>query len=181
MMPEYHIYLGADHRGFEKKEALFPILNECHENVIVEDLGAEEYNEEDDFNDPALAVAQAVAHSDNAFGVLICGSAHGVCMQANRLKGARAINCLSEDSARIGRTEDHANILCLSADQLDVETMEKIVKTFCHTQPSSEERYLRRIKRLDEGHSSEHCATNQGGFKTKLSRHDDDDDEDEEE
>lgn len=149
-MPEYRIYLGADHRGFKKKEELFPMLNECHENVIAEDLGAETYDENDDFNDPALAVAQAVLQNKHSFGVLLCGSAHGVCMQANRVKGIRAINADSEASARLGREDDYANVLCLSADQLDVDTMERIVKAFCHARPKLDEHYARRVKRLDE-------------------------------
>lgn len=148
-MPDYTIYLGADHRGFAKKEELFPILNSCHENVSVEDLGADEYHEDDDFNDPAIAVAKAVAHNPHAIGVLLCGSAHGVTMQANRLKGARAINALTPESAAAGRRDDHANIVCLAADQLDVDSMEQIIKTFCHTRPATEERYLRRVRRLD--------------------------------
>ena len=149
-MPEYHIYLGADHRGYKKKEELFPMLRDCHENVIVEDLGVEQYDANDDFNDPAIAVAQAVAQGENNIGVLLCGSAHGVCMQANRIRGARAINGHSIESAKAGRIEDHANILCLSADTLDVDQMEQIIKAFCHTQPSQEERYIRRVQRLDE-------------------------------
>lgn len=148
-MPDYTIYLGADHRGFAKKEELFPMLNSCHENVSVEDLGADEYHEDDDFNDPAIAVAKAVAHDPHGIGVLLCGSAHGVTMQANRLKGARAINALTPESAAAGRRDDHANIVCLAADQLDVDSMEQIIKTFCHTRPATEERYLRRVRRLD--------------------------------
>lgn len=179
-MPEYHIYLGADHRGFEKKEALFPILSDCHENVVVEDLGAESYVEDDDFNGPALAVAQAVANNDFAFGVLLCGSAHGVCMQANRVRGARAIYAKSEESVRKGRTEDHANILCLPAEELDVDEMERLIKAFCHAQPSNEERYLRRIRRLDEGMQGKGDDA-QVGFKLKMASdgHSEDDDEEE--
>lgn len=150
MIPEYHIYIGADHRGFKSKEELFPMLSECHENVIVEDLGADSYQEDDDFNDPAAAVAQAVQNDDHSFGVLICGSAHGVCMQANRFRGIRAINAQTEESARAGREEDNANIVCLAADKLDADKMEKIIKVFCHTRPSLEERYARRVKRLEE-------------------------------
>ena len=70
-------------------------------------------------------------------------------MQANRLKGARAINALTPESAAAGRRDDHANIVCLAADQLDVDSMEQIIKTFCHTRPATEERYLRRVRRLD--------------------------------
>ena len=153
-MPEYHIYIGADHRGFQKKEDLLPLIRDCHENVIVEDLGAESLNPDDDFNDPGLAVAEAVAQDKYSFGVLICGSAHGVTMQANRVKGIRAINAGTVESVRVGREEDHANVLCLAADQLDVDTMELLVKTFCHTQPKMDERYCRRVQRLDSEESS---------------------------
>ena len=149
-MPEYHIYIGADHRGFQKKEELFDLIKDCHENVIVEDLGADSLNPDDDFNDPAIAVGVAVRQNEHNLGVLICGSAHGVTMQANRLKGVRAINADTEQSAIAGREDDHANVLCLSGDQLDVETMEKIVKAFCHAHPKQDKRYVRRVKRLDE-------------------------------
>lgn len=148
-MPEYHIFIGADHRGFEKKEALFPILRDCHENVIVEDLGAFDYEKDDDFNDPAVAVARAVVNTENSLGILLCGSAHGVCMQANRINGARAINACTPESAKVGREHDHANILCLSADDLDFEPLEPIIKAFCHAHPSQDERYLRRVRRLE--------------------------------
>ncbi len=179
-MPEYHIYLGADHRGFEKKEGLFPMLRDCHENVIVEDLGAESYNEDDDYNDIAIAVAQAVANGEYNIGVLLCGSAHGVCMQANRIRGARAINAKDAESAKIGREHDHANILCLAADELNVDEMENIIKAFCHTKPSQAERYVRRVKRLDEGATSEPEGL-EVGFSMKLAGDDNDENEDEEE
>lgn len=149
-MEEYRIYLGADHRGFQKKEALFDLIKDCHENVIVEDLGPEEYDEADDYNDIAITVSKAVLEKDLSFGILLCGSAHGVCMQANRFKGIRAVNADSVESAKHARANDHANVLCLSADYLDVDEMEKIVKAFCHTRPIEEERYIRRARRLDE-------------------------------
>lgn len=149
-MHEYHIYLSCDHRGFKKKEELYPLLRDCHENVIVEDLGPDTYQKDDDYNDAALKVAQAVLNDEHSFGVLLCGSAHGVTMQANRVRGIRAINAASEESARIGRKEDYANVLCLAADELDVDTMEKIVKAFCHAREDQEMRYARRVERLDQ-------------------------------
>lgn len=174
-MPEYHIYIGADHRGFQKKEDLLPLIRDCHENVIVEDLGAESLVEDDDFNDPALAVAKAVARDKYSFGVLLCGSAHGVCMQANRIKGARAINASTPESVKVGREDDHANILCLSADELDVDAMEKLIKTLCHTHPKMEERYTRRVKRLDAEH-----AKVSGGIEFSLKFGGDEEDDEEE-
>lgn len=152
-MPEYTIYLAADHRGFQKKEELFPLLNECHENVHAEDLGPEAYDQNDDYNDAAAAVSRAVLADENSFGVLICGSAHGVTMQANRFKGIRAVNVDSVESAKHARTNDYANVICLSADSLDLDTMENLVKTFCHTQPVKSENYARRAQKLDQDYN----------------------------
>lgn len=150
-MSEYTIYLGADHRGFQKKNELAQLLAACHPGMVkVEDLGTHEYVQDDDFNDPAKAVAQAVLQDSHGLGLLLCGSAHGVTMQTNRFKGIRAANADTVESARHARVNDHANILCLSADYLEVDQMEPIVKAFCHSHPNPEEKYLRRVRKLDE-------------------------------
>lgn len=149
-MPEYTIFLGADHRGFEEKNELVKLLADCHPGMVkVEDLGAFEYVEDDDFNDPAKAVAAKVRESDYHFGVLLCGSGQGVCMQANR-SGARAICVKTPEDAVLGREHDWANIVCMPADDLSVEEMEKIVKAFCHAKPLDTERHQRRMKKLEE-------------------------------
>ncbi len=149
-MPEYTIYLSSDHRGFEDRKELVPLLAGCHPFVHVEDLGPETLDPEDDFNDIAITVSSAVLGNEHSFGVLICGSAHGVCMQANRIKGIRAINASTPESAAIGREDDYANVLCLSGDQLNAEEMEKIIKAFCHARPKTDEKYQRRMRKLDD-------------------------------
>ena len=149
-MPEYTIYVSSDHRGFQDRQELIPLLEGCHPFVRVEDLGPEVQNPEDDFNDAAIVVASAVLGNEHSFGVLICGSAHGVCMQANRIKGIRAINTSTVKSAVAGREDDYANVLCLSGDELDAPEMEKIVKAFCHARPKTDEKYQRRVQRLDD-------------------------------
>ena len=155
-MPEYTIYVGADHRGFEKKNELIELLKGCHPGMVkVEDLGPDHYDENDDYNDMAVAVAKAVLDTENSFGVLTCGSAHGVTMQANRFKGIRAVNADSVESAKHARTNDYANVICLSADYLDLEMMENLVKTFCHTQPIKSENYERRAQKLDLDYNTE--------------------------
>lgn len=116
----------------------------------IEDLGPEQLDPDDDFNDIAITVASAVLENEHSFGILICGSAHGVCMQANRIKGIRAINASTPESAAIGREDDYANVLCLSGDRFSAEEMEKIVKAFCHARPKTDERYRRRVEKLDE-------------------------------
>lgn len=149
-MPEYTIYVSSDHRGFGDRKELVPLLENCHPFVRVEDLGPENSDPEDDFNDAAIAVASAVLGDEHSFGVVICGSAHGVCIQANRIKGIRAINASTVESAVSGREDDYANVLCLSGDKLSAAEMEKIIKAFCHARPKTEEKYLRRVRRLDK-------------------------------
>ncbi len=149
-MLDYTIYFGADHRGFEKKAELIKLVQGCHDFLKVEDIWPAEYNPDDDFNDAALQVAEKVLADERGFGVLLCGSAHGVCMQANRIKGIRAIYARTPESAAIGREHDYANVLCLSADEMDPATMEPIVKAFCHARPNPDERYRRRVERLDQ-------------------------------
>lgn len=142
------IYVGADYRGFERKNDLLKFLAE--QNHQVTDLGAYEYHEGDDFNDPAVAVTQAVRENNGAKGILICDSAHGVTMQANRFKGVRAAHCGSAESARLAREHDDANVLCLSAHFIDDAAMREIVTAFLTTDFAGLERRVRRINRLDE-------------------------------
>ena len=114
------------------------------------DEGAYEYNEGDDFNDPAIAVARAVRENRGSMGILICDSAHGVTIQANRFKGIRAAHCDSVESARLAREHDDANVLCLSAHFMDEAKMQEIVQAFIETNFENLERRVRRINRLDE-------------------------------
>jgi ribose 5-phosphate isomerase B len=142
------IFVGADYRGFELKNELLKFLVENNYNAT--DEGAYEQTEGDDFNDPAIKVALSVRENPGSRGVLICDSAHGMTMQANRFKGIRAAHCDSAESAVLAREHDDANILCLSAHFIDTNKMQEIVKTFLETNFNNLERRVRRINRLDE-------------------------------
>ena len=142
------IFVGSDYRGFERKQALLKFLAEKNFEVI--DKGDYEYNEGDDFNDSAIAVAKEVRENAGSKGILICNSAHGVTMQANRFKGIRAAHCDTAESARLAREHDDANILCLSAHFIDNEALKEIVEVFLDTDFTNLERRIRRINRLDE-------------------------------
>lgn len=142
------IYIGADYRGLERKNALRDHL--LGEGFEVSDEGAYEYHEGDDFNDPAIKVAKAVREDRGSMGILICDSAHGVTMQANRFKGIRAAHCDNIESATLAREHDDANVLCLSAHFMDEQTMQEIAKAFLETSFTNMERRVRRINRLDE-------------------------------
>lgn len=142
------VFIGADYRGFEKKNQLVRFLTE--KNYEVKDAGAYKYVEGDDFNDPAIKVALDVRENPGSKGILICDSAHGMTIQANRFKGVRAAHCFSEESAALAREHDDANVLCMSAHFLDEEEIEKIAEKFLTTDFETKERRVRRINRLDE-------------------------------
>ena len=142
------VFVGADYRGFEKKQALLEFLAGRTDEIV--DLGAYEFSEGDDFNDPAIAVAKAVRENLGSMGILICDSAHGVTIQANRFKGIRAAHCDTAESAKLAREHDDANVLCLSAHFMNDEQIREIVTVFFETNFENLERRVRRINRLDE-------------------------------
>ena len=143
------LFVGADYKGFEKKNELLKFLAK-NSDYEVTDVGAYSYHEGDDFNDPAVAVARAVRREQKAKGILICDSAHGMTIQANRFKGVRAAHCESADSAKLAREHDDANVLCLSAHFVADEQIPEIVTAFLDTKFEPLERRVRRINRLDE-------------------------------
>ncbi len=143
------IFVGSDYRGFELKGELLKFLA-AETDLEVADMGAYEKVEGDDFNDPAIAVAKEVRKEPGGFGILICDSAHGVTMQANRFKGVRAAHCFCPEAAQLAREHDDANVLCLSAHFVDMNSMREIVSTFLGTNFVPLERRIRRVNRLDE-------------------------------
>ncbi|MFZ2152671.1 MAG: RpiB/LacA/LacB family sugar-phosphate isomerase [Microgenomates group bacterium] len=139
------IYIGADHRGFRLKEELKKILESEHYEF--RDLGASEYDKDDDYTDIAIKLAEKVA-VENVKGILVCGSGAGASIAANKVKGIRAGLCTSEKLVRAARNDDDINVLCLSADSVSVEDNEKIMALFLATTFGSEERYIRRINKI---------------------------------
>ncbi len=143
------IFLGSDYHGFDRKSSLLRYFaTETDYNVT--DLGTFNSEEICDYNDPAIAVAKSVRENSGSFGILICDSAHGMTIQANRFKGIRAAYCPTMDSAKLAREHDDANVICLAAHfTTDVDAI-NIVKTFLSTDFTPLERRIKRINKLDE-------------------------------
>lgn len=141
------IFVGADYKGFEKKQKILGFL--AKKDNDVNDLGAYD-SSENDYNDPAITVSKMVRKNRDARGILICDSAHGMTMQANRFKGIRAAHCDTVESAKLAREHDDANVLCLSAHFLELDKMQEIVTAFLDTKFVDLERRIRRVNRLDE-------------------------------
>ena len=139
------IYIGADHRGFRLKEEIKKWLETEHYES--RDLGANDYDKNDDYPDISIKVAETAA-IDNGKGILVCGSGAGASIAANKVRGIRAGLCTSEKQARAARTDDDINVLVLSADSVSVDDNIKIVSVFLATMFASEERYIRRINKI---------------------------------
>jgi ribose 5-phosphate isomerase B len=142
------LYLGADHRGFEMKEEIKKYLDE--KKIVFEDLGNGQYDKTDDFPIFARLVTIKIAEDFSAHrGILFCGSGAGMSIVANRTKGIRAGLCVSEKMVEADRQQDDINVLILPTNFVDLEMAKNIVDKFLNTNFQTEERYLRRIKMLD--------------------------------
>lgn len=140
------VYLGADHGGFKLKEYLkYWLIGVGHE---VHDLGASSFASEDDFPDYAWPVALKVGSDPSARGILVCRSAQGECIVANKAKGVRAAPAWNEQTAFTARNDNDANILCLPADYVSTETAKKIVEIFLTTPFGQDERFHRRVNKV---------------------------------
>lgn len=151
-MVKNRLFLASDHRGFSEKQRLLSRLSnsEFAEKYEIIDLGPATLRPEDDFNDAAINVARHVRETPKSRGILICGSAHGIAIQANRFKGIRAICGYTPELTHLGRMHNDANVLCLSADFMDDATVDRSVAMFLTAEFLPEERYIRRNARLDE-------------------------------
>lgn len=155
------IYVGSDHAGFGLKEKLIPYLEELgHE---VEDKGAFEYNEDDDYPDFIIPVAREVSQRPlEVRGIVLGGSGQGEAMTANKFSDVRAAvyygdkKCVVEDDVRtiIGesREDNNSNILSIGARFVTEDDMKNAVRVWLETPFSTEEKYQRRIAKMDRIH-----------------------------
>lgn len=143
------VYIVSDHRGFKLKEHLKDFLS--RQNIAFEDLGNMVYDPEDDYPDFAFALAQKVAEDpQSSTGIMICGSGLGMVVAANKVKGIRAGLAVTPWFAKHGRENDDLNVLSLAADITDEKTAEEIIKTWLETKFREEEKYERRVRKIEE-------------------------------
>ena len=125
------IAIGCDHAGFEYKEAIISYLD--GKNISCKDFGTFSADSVD-YPDFAHPVALEVESKQAAFGILICGSANGVAITANKHQGIRAVICWGEELAELGRKHNNANIICIPARFVREELAEKMVDIFMNTE-----------------------------------------------
>jgi len=121
------IIIGSDHAGFEYKKLLIKYFDA--NKISFEDCGTHN-NDPTDYPDYAHMVSKKVSQSKNHIGVLVCGSANGVAMTANKHKNIRAAICWSEEIAAQSKTHNNANIICIPARFISKEKQKKIIDVF---------------------------------------------------
>mgnify|MGYP002336372907 CR=1 FL=1 len=139
------VAIGADHAGFEYKENLKKWLQA--KGYEVKDFGTTS-PESADYPDFAHPVADAVENKQVPLGILICGSANGVAMTANKHKGIRAAICWNEELATMARQHNNANIVCLPARYISYDVAEKITARFLQ-QEFEGGRHERRVSKIN--------------------------------
>ncbi|PWU13208.1 MAG: ribose 5-phosphate isomerase B [Verrucomicrobia bacterium] len=144
-----NIAIGSDHAGFEYKEKIRAFLESLGHKV--KDFGT--YSPEPvDYPLFIRPVAEAVARGEYERGVVLGGSGNGEAITANRVKGIRCALCWNEDSARLGRQHNNANVLSLGQRMMPIEMALKIVRIWLDT-PFEGGRHQRRIELIDAGSS----------------------------
>lgn len=142
------VYVGADHGGFVMKEKIREWLTT--EGYEVEDCGAFQLDPTDDYPEYAFVVAEKVASSPDAVGILVCRSGGGMSIAANKVHGIRAVDVFDLTSAIHAKTHNNANIISIGADWMEPEETKLSVANFLKSVFEGEERHVRRLNKIAE-------------------------------
>src|SRR6476646_10384789 len=142
------VHLGSDHAGFELKGALIARLGELGHQAV--DHGPASYVSDDDYPPYVMAAAAAAAAEPDSLGIVIGGSGNGEAIAANKVPGVRAALAWSEETARLGREHNNANVISVGARMHTEDEATKFVELFIATAFSNEERHNRRIAMLSD-------------------------------
>jgi ribose 5-phosphate isomerase B len=138
------IAIGSDHRGYEVKRRIASLLEQLRHEVF--DVGTST-RESVDYPDFAFLVAEAVSVGRVERGILICGTGIGMCIAANKVPGVRAAPCHDSITAEMSRRHNDANVLCLSADLLGAELIDRMVHIWLRTEFEGG-RHARRVEKI---------------------------------
>jgi ribose 5-phosphate isomerase B len=140
------IAMGSDHAGYALKALLKPIVEGWGHEVT--DLGAYEGETGTDYPDYGCAVGRAVARGEYDCGILVCGTGLGVSISANKVPGIRAALCHETYTARMARSHNDANVLCMGERVLGAGVAADVVRVFLGTPFSGVDRHQRRVEKI---------------------------------
>lgn len=128
--PSKPIAIGSDHAGFDYKMELVQWLTD--KGFQLRDMGVDQ-NKSVDYPDYAHPVATAVETGEASFGILLCGSANGVCITANKHQGIRAGLSFETEVARLIRLHNDANVICIPARFVALDYAKQMIEIFMST------------------------------------------------
>lgn len=140
------VALAADHGGYPLKAEIAELVKSLGHEVM--DLGAHQYDKDDDYPDFARYIGQAIQHGQAERGVLLCGSGVGASIAATKMKGVRASVCHDAYSAAQGVEHDDMNVLCLGSRIIGGAVADVLVRAFLAAKFSGEERHQRRLEKV---------------------------------
>lgn len=141
-----NVAVACDHRGFEAKRKLIPLLKQLGHEVV--DFGCDGTTTTD-YPDFGIPAAKAIASGQCDAGVFFDGSGIGMSIVANKILGVRAALAHDEVTARLSREHNHCSVLCLGADLLGETEIRKIVQVFLST-AFTDGRHARRVAKITE-------------------------------
>jgi len=141
------IGIGADHAGYEAKDAAAELIRELGHEVV--DFGTDS-DESVDYPDYAREVGGAVSSGGVDRGIIFCGSGVGVSVAANKIPRVRAAICHDSYSARQGVEHDDMNVLCVGARVIGSELIAEVVRAFLRAEFSGVDRHERRLGKVEQ-------------------------------
>jgi ribose 5-phosphate isomerase B len=142
------IGISADHGGFSLKEIIHPFLIQKGYEVV--DFGADKLNDNDDYPDFVIPMAQAVAAGEVQRGIAICGSGVGACVAANKVAGVRAALICDHFSAHQGVEDDDMNLICLGGRVIGFAAAQELILAFLNATFIGAEKHVRRLKKIEK-------------------------------
>ncbi|HSE35523.1 MAG TPA: RpiB/LacA/LacB family sugar-phosphate isomerase [Candidatus Paceibacterota bacterium] len=146
------IYIGTDHAGYEMKEAIASYV-EKELGYTVADMGAHQFDDQDDYPDFIQLVAKEVSHDPaGARGIVLGGSGQGEAMVCNRFPNVRSAVFYggNQDIVKLSREHNNANVLALGARFMSLDEAKAATKLWLETQFLDEERHVRRLKKIEQ-------------------------------
>ncbi|MDR1964970.1 MAG: ribose 5-phosphate isomerase B [Planctomycetaceae bacterium] len=144
----FKIALGSDHHGIAVRMKTADFLRQLGHDVLEFGPALEEKLPVD-YPDVAVEVAQRVSYREVDRGILICGTGIGMCITANKFSGIRAAPIIDELAAELSRRHNDLNVLCLSADMLDQETIHRIIEIWLNA-PFDGGRHQKRLHKIEK-------------------------------
>jgi ribose 5-phosphate isomerase B len=148
MMTSMRVFLGSDHAGFELKARLLEHLNDSGHQPV--DCGALTFDPQDDYPPPCIVAGKRTVAEPGSLGIVIGGSGNGEQIAANKVRGVRAALVWSDETARLAREHNDANVMSIGARNHPEADALRFVDIFLATPFSEGERHVRRIAMVTE-------------------------------